>query len=178
MRSRSFEPPSRLSLTPELIPLLRGKPPLFIRDECFPGSVSSGEGIISVGDAVTRALLESGVLPMVAVVDGRTKRGPFEWGSLLERFPRRLKCRNRAGGIDRELWLAVREALSSPPCLVEVEGEEDMAVIPAILEAGEGTLVLYGIPDRGVGVIPVSGRSKVRAWRIVEGMVVEDGPEH
>ena len=72
--------------------------------------------------------------------------------------------------------MAVRNALSSPPCLVLVEGEEDMAAIPAILEAEEGTLVLYGIPDRGVGVIPVSRRSKERAWRIVEGMVVEDGP--
>ncbi|HDJ27413.1 MAG: DUF359 domain-containing protein [Thermoplasmata archaeon] len=176
MPSRSYEPPKRLALTPELVPLLRGEPPVFIRDECFPGSVTSGEGVVAVGDAVTKVLLDSGVVPSVAVVDGRTKRGPFEWGSQLEAFPRRIECRNRAGGIDRELWVAVRNALSSPPCLVLVEGEEDMAAIPAILEAEEGTLVLYGIPDRGVGVIPVSRRSKERAWRIVEGMVVEDGP--
>ncbi|MEM4069082.1 MAG: DUF359 domain-containing protein, partial [Thermoplasmatales archaeon] len=39
--------------------------------------------------------------------------------------------------------------------IIEVEGEEDLASIPAIVLAPDGAIVIYGVPDKGIAVYEV-----------------------
>jgi len=43
---------------------------------------------------------------------------------------------------------------------VFVEGEEDLLVIPTVLLAKEGSMVVYGFPEKGICLIEVSSETK------------------
>ena len=68
-------------------------------------------------------------------------------------------------GRDPYRWLieALGLALADPPTLIYVEGEEDLAVIPLVMAADEGGVVLYGQPGEGVVVREVDGKAKEKA---------------
>jgi hypothetical protein len=122
----------------------------------------AGRKVYTVGDIVTRRSLELGVTPEVAVIDGHTMRLPC--GGIPGAFPRTIHARNPPGTITDELIQALQEALAGPPALVVVEGEEDLAVIPLVMAAPEGGVVLYGQPGEGV-VLRVVDAGAVRKAR-------------
>lgn len=110
-----------------------------------------------VGDVTTDTFVEAGVLPRLMVVDHRTKRRPSALRSgekLKSSALVRVQASNPPGVITWGLWRAVAEAYGrSGSTLVEVEGEEDLAALPAIALAPPGGLVCYGQPDAGVVVV-------------------------
>ena len=64
--------------------------------------------------------------------------------------------KNAPGVTSVELWTAIEGAYKSRGnTLIEVEGEEDLASIPAILMAPDGAIVIYGVPDKGIAVYEV-----------------------
>jgi len=116
-----------------------------------------GEGrVFAVGDMVTYHLLEAGVTPDVAVVDGRTEREEVDDEVIECRGEMRVEARveNAAGTVSRGLVEALREAYDEGG-LVEVEGEEDLAVLPVVALADGGDVVLYGQPDEGMVYVDV-----------------------
>ncbi len=52
--------------------------------------------------------------------------------------------------ITSDLIAGLDEAVSDPPALVFVDGEEDLAVIPLVLASPDGSIILYGQPGEGV----------------------------
>ena len=61
----------------------------------------SGRFVISVGDVVTHTLLEHGILPDVAIVDYRTKRGRVIFDDISSFGEVVLKVSNPPGSIHR-----------------------------------------------------------------------------
>ncbi|MDI9633174.1 MAG: GTP-dependent dephospho-CoA kinase family protein [Methanolinea sp.] len=127
----------------------------------------------TVGDIVTQNALRHGLVPAVAVIDGHTMRRPY--GKIPTEFPRVFRARNPAGTITQELVEALRGAVSSPPALVLVEGEEDLAVLPLALLAPDGGTILYGQPCEGVVVRKIDGEARVEARRLLAFFVAEPG---
>ncbi|MCQ8893345.1 MAG: GTP-dependent dephospho-CoA kinase family protein [Methanolinea sp.] len=121
--------------------------------------------VYTVGDIVTHNLLAHGVTPAVAVIDGHTMRKPCK--RIPTVFPRVFRARNPAGTITPELTGALREAIASPPSLVVVEGEEDLAVIPLALEVPQGSVILYGQPGEGVVIRVIDDRAREDARRLL-----------
>lgn len=123
----------------------------------------AGREVYTVGDIVTRNALECGVFPAIAVVDGHTMREPCE--TTPDVFQRIIRAKNPPGTLTDELICALEDAVASPPALLVVEGEEDLAVIPLILTAPLGGVVLYGQPGEGVvlSVIDEAAREKAAA---------------
>jgi uncharacterized protein (UPF0218 family) len=103
---------------------------------------------IVVGDASYENLLSVGVKPHMAVLDFKIKRKPSR------EYPAKVSVPNPAGGITAALWKTIEENLDSGG-VIKVEGEEDLAVIPVVLEADFGDVVLYGQPDEGMVYIKV-----------------------
>jgi GTP-dependent dephospho-CoA kinase len=131
----------------DIIPLIRGKV------------------IYSVGDVVTHNLMRRGILPHVAIIDGHTMRAPCTLTPLLK--ARRTRAYNPPGTLSEELIERIDEAVAHPPSVIFVEGEEDLAVIPMVIAAPEGALVLYGQPGEGVVVKVVDREAKVEAERLL-----------
>ncbi|HLE97053.1 MAG TPA: DUF359 domain-containing protein [Candidatus Thermoplasmatota archaeon] len=135
-----------------------------------------GTVVVAVGDVTTARLLAGGVVPRVMVVDGRTKRGEptpglATWLRSLSATPV-VRVSNPPARITEELWRTLATALASATggakgaTIIEVDGEEDLAALPAALLAPDGALVCYGQPDRGMVVATVDDalRNRVRKF--------------
>jgi uncharacterized protein (UPF0218 family) len=129
----------------------------------------SGKTVYSVGDVVTYHLIRNGVVPAVAIVDGHTMREPFDHSPAV--FRRRLSARNPAGTLTSELRDALQEAVAAPDVLILVEGEEDLAVIPLVLAAPMGAIILYGQPGQGIVLCEVNEKAKKKAREMLSEFV-------
>ncbi|MDZ7688242.1 MAG: GTP-dependent dephospho-CoA kinase family protein [Halobacteriales archaeon] len=129
--------------------------------------------VVAVGDMVTYYLLEAGVTPDVAVVDGKTEREEVD-PEVVERWsalPVAARVENAPATVSREVVLALREALADDGVsLVEVEGEEDLVVLPAVVLASDGDTVLYGQPGEGMVYVDVNERTRGRALDLLRRM--------
>ena len=131
-----------------------------------------GRTVYAVGDVVTHNLVKEGIPPQIAIIDGHTMREPC---TRVPTLPyRRIVARNPPGTISDDLVRAVRDAVGHPPALIFVEGEEDLAVLPLVLAAPPGVVVLYGQPKEGVVLREVDGEAKALASAFVDRFVHEE----
>ena len=133
--------------------------------------ISSGI-IYAVGDVVTHNLQRNGITPAIAVIDGHTMRSPCS------RLPAsRGECitvKNPAATLTDELIRALTYAVLHPPVTIHVDGEEDLAVIPLILAAPLGAIVLYGQPHKGVVMRTVTPEAQQTAQRFLDHFIRSD----
>jgi uncharacterized protein (UPF0218 family) len=130
-----------------------------------------GHRVYAVGDVVTRNLIARDISPDIAIIDGHTMRIPCSHTPIL--LAPRMRVRNPPGTLTRELIEAIGRAVTRPPSLIIVSGEEDLAVIPLVLAAPEGGMVLYGQPGEGVVVREITGEAK-RVAAEMFGLFEED----
>jgi len=118
----------------------------------------AGSIVYTVGDVVTHNLQKIGINPAIAVVDGCTMRSPCR------RMPaihgECIRVKNPAGTITDDLVRALEHAIEHPPVTVIVDGEEDLAVIPLVIAAPDGAIILYGQPRQGVVLRTVNPEAK------------------
>ena len=116
--------------------------------------------VVSVGDVVSKNLIEYGIFPELMIVDGK---------SLREEIGDNLDCEcsftveNPQSQITGELWVGIERFMKDKTKRFKkifVKGEEDLAVMPAVLHGNEDTVVLYGQPRRGVVIIQVTEKKK------------------
>jgi uncharacterized protein (UPF0218 family) len=126
--------------------------------------------LIAVGDVVTAHLLEAGHTPAVALVDERTERAAVEdWVAKAvagaEGFDHELTVTNPAAVLSESLLLALRVAIAGADAdgantLLTVDGEEDLATLPAVVAAPAGATVVYGQPGEGMVRVTVDEATK------------------
>ncbi len=131
--------------------------------------------IISIGDVTTYYLLKAGIVPDMCLVDNITMRIPVDHeirkGTAHESF-KDVRVDNPPGVVTEELMDAIRDNMNSRvPVRIFVNGEEDLAVIPACLYAPVGSVVIYGQPNEGVVVVPVTEEKRKETKAILEQMV-------
>ena len=116
--------------------------------------------LVSVGDVATAELLRAGVKPDIAVVDYMVMRAPVseDVKRVIDEYDIEIvRVKNMPGTITPELRRALE---TEKQAKVVVEGEEDLAVIPAVLSAPLGSVVVYGQPNEGLVVVKVTGEKK------------------
>lgn len=140
--------------------------------EVLLGSVSGP--LIAVGDVVSYHFERIGRTPDVAVVDGLTERDTVEpevADALEASSARRLTATNPAATLSEPMVRALREAIESEePVAVDVDGEEDLVTVPALVLAPEGASVVYGQPGKGMVHVVVDAETRVRARHLLERM--------
>lgn len=119
--------------------------------------------IVTVGDRTAQTILAVGITPRVLIVDNKVNRKDFR--ELQPVFAQRnftkVKVKSGPGYISHEAMHSIRDALVGVRMgiVIEVEGEEDLLTIPAIIEAPVGAVVYYGQPiapySRVSGVVEV-----------------------
>ncbi|MFC6823988.1 GTP-dependent dephospho-CoA kinase family protein [Halopelagius fulvigenes] len=134
----------------------------------------AGDPIIAVGDVVTYHLREAGRVPDVAVVDGQTKREAIdeEIRRAIAAPDDGIDAANEAGTIGEELLTALATALAEydDPVTIVVEGEEDLATLPAVVAAPLGASVVYGQPDEGMVLVSVTEEAKLEMRTLLRRM--------
>jgi len=129
--------------------------------------------LITVGDVVSLAARNAGITPFLSVYDGMTERRTMtEFATLVKDLGENaVAVDNPPGMVTRELFDAVRNALTRKDGLIRVNGEEDLAVLPCILLAPEGTRIVYGWPGEGMMQVTTSGvikKEAERLWNMME----------
>lgn len=125
-------------------------------------------GVIAVGDIAAISLLKEKITPDLAIVDLKTKRQQiFPHLQSLGLQPG-LKASNPAGMITKNLVKRLLICLSQKQPTLLIDGEEDLAVLPAVLLSPLNTTVFYGQPDQGLVKINVSEITKAKALKFLK----------
>ena len=118
----------------------------------------TGARVIVVGDVTLKNALEVGISPSLVIVDMKTKRAGVE-----KTDENRAVVKNPPGMITKELWNQIHENIEVDGAEIIVDGEEDLAVLPCVLEADWDTVILYGQPDEGIVLVKVDEEKKMEA---------------
>ncbi|MEE8400694.1 MAG: DUF359 domain-containing protein [Candidatus Hydrothermarchaeaceae archaeon] len=130
-----------------------------------------GEKVIVVGDVTLENILAVGIKPSLAIIDLKTKRKIKENSAFKGKA---VTVKNPPGMITTKLWDKIHEAMEEKGSLIVVDGEEDMAVLPCILDADWDSVVLYGQPDEGIVLVRVTEEKKFDAGTIVKMIMDQD----
>jgi len=124
------------------------------------------------GDRVTELAISLGNLPIIGIVDFKTRRNepvdPASYAPLAARGRRRVV--NPPGMLTEGLRRTVKELLQSGGGLIEVEGEEDLGALALVESLPTGATVIYGIPGAGVSFVAVDTVSKEHVRGLVAQM--------
>ena len=125
--------------------------------------------IISVGDAISEALLKNNIFPKVLIVDCTVMRKPI--APFATESYETISVRNKVGTISDEAWTVIESAIKQPSKVkIVVEGEEDLLALVAISSAPKNAFVVYGQPNEGMVVVEVTSRKKGEIKEIVNMM--------
>ncbi len=133
--------------------------------------------IIAVGDVTVKALQDLGSPADIALIDGKTKRQEWLFASKIDHsiYDTKRSCINPPGQLSIDLFEACSNAISDwnkgkTTCIIEVDGEEDLAPLLLHPLAPLGAVVLYGQPNRGVVLRWTGFDSKSRCRDLLNGM--------
>ena len=131
-------------------------------------AINSDKNIVLVGDQVLMNAIEQGVDWNYAIFDrkiGREKHNS-EYG--FDKYGV-IKGSNASGRITHEASDAIRKMLSNDRGVVEIDGEEDLMVLPVILLSKLNSQIIYGQPNKGFVVIDVDESCKDKWYGFLSG---------
>ena len=131
--------------------------------------LASNPYIITVGDATTEKMLQYGFEPSLQIVDGyekRSKRVPPQSNAT------KIQCDNPAAQITESSIQAIKQGFTAnPPVQILVNGEEDLLVIPTCIYAPENAVVLYGQPNEGLVIVPITQEIRNKTKNLLNRMI-------
>jgi pantetheine-phosphate adenylyltransferase len=123
--------------------------------------------IVSVGDVTTKLLRDANVMPNLAVVDFliERKKTYSDLSQLgFDGEEKRYEIVNPPGEITAALFQAVNslcKTIDTQHAVIQVQGEEDLAVVPLVLRAPLGSVLFYGQPGVGTVKVEITEEKKV-----------------
>lgn len=129
---------------------------------------------IAVGDVCTASIISQNFYPDIIIIDYKTKRKQitefYENESTFnekinKNYREKISIKNPQATIQANSWISIKniikESISSKKRFqIIVEGEEDLLVLPCVLESPNNSIVLYGQPDEGIVEIFVNHNIK------------------
>jgi len=136
-------------------------------------SVGKNYLIITVGDIATKMFNEKSLGQDISAIDFKVAREKkfssiFELGFLGSE--RLIKVNNPASHITSELFralLGIFESGIKRKIILQIEGEEDLAVLPLVLFSPLNTIIYYGQPHKGLVKVVVSEEAKEKAYNLI-----------
>lgn len=126
-------------------------------EEALKNQINEEKLIIGIGDVTSMNLVNIGVIPQIAIVDNLTQREPIEHN--LNHTNNIKYVNNPAGVLTDKLIQVCIESIEEASCenqiIIQVDGEEDLSVIPCVLNSPKDTMILYGQPNEGIVLVTV-----------------------
>lgn len=148
---------------------LNRAPGPIISEKEIPERVKGYERLVTVGDHCTLTFIGKGIIPDISIVDFKTRRseamleGKIYAHEIKKIGAKVFKVKNMPGWLSRTLWFAVAKGYREKGKVrIEVDGEEDLASLACVFQAPKNkkTLVVFGIPDRGMVLVDVCRRTR------------------
>lgn len=129
--------------------------------------------MVSVGDVTTLTILQNVGQPKLSIVDLIVERKKKYHNIKELKFPNlnsQIKVENKPGHITPLLWTKIESGLfnSAANTVLQVVGEEDLAVLPSILLVPLGWKIFYGQPGEGIVAIDIAEATKEMAYSLLE----------
>ena len=125
--------------------------------------------IISVGDTVSKNLVNNNIFPQLSIVDNRVMRKSIK--PVVLGADETAIVENPPGTITDEALTAIQKALkSSRRVKIVVDGEEDLLTLIAVLHAPENSFIVYGQPREGVVIVKATREKKAEVAEILKAM--------
>lgn len=124
---------------------------------------------ITVGDVTTRKFRDFGKIPKISIVDFKVNREVIEESEF--KNSKIVRVRNPAGTVTTDLQNEILHAFqddNKEVTVIIVNGEEDLAVLPALLYAPIGFEIYYGQPGVGLVRIVVDEKIKKKAKNLID----------
>jgi uncharacterized protein (UPF0218 family) len=130
-----------------------------------------GKVLICIGDRISYNVITSGLKPKIIIFDKKEQRQPtdLKMRNVLETYGgKTFYAKNPPSHITEELMEAVKKAFGNvTSSKIMVDGEEDLAFLPVVLEAEEGDIVLYGFFDKGFVLTRVDNNLKKKCKELL-----------
>lgn len=134
-------------------------------------TLSSEKSIVAVGDVTAQTLNDAGIPLLLEIVDLKTQRS--EDGTF-KHVEDSILVKNPPATLTLELFNAIERCIGrGEGNRIEVQGEEDLAVIPIIFYSDLNTVVVYGVPNRGMACINVNQEAKDYVNNLIKRMEEE-----
>lgn len=172
LRNGEIDRDGRL-IMPESMRTILGKPMGNIlrgKDIAAAIRLHTRDTVITVGDLSTKTVIDAGVLPSLAIIDGQVGRKPYTaayesltskaWASGAQKHGFE-KVKSGPGFISREAIEAIQQLFTHPSSPIPhhvliIDGEEDLLVLPVIKYAPLGSILYYGQPGEGMVEVTVT----------------------
>jgi hypothetical protein len=147
--------------------------PIVLRDS-GQARMTQSPHLITVGDVTTKTFNDLSLNQNISVIDFKVARKK-KYSNIKELgFSGRekiIKISNPAGCLTPDLFKAVYQLFkfktNKRRIILQIEGEEDLSVLPLTLAAPLGSVIFYGQPGEGVVKVKVSEKSKEMAFNFV-----------
>ncbi|MHA2502049.1 MAG: DUF359 domain-containing protein [Candidatus Kariarchaeaceae archaeon] len=129
--------------------------------------------LVAVGDVTAQLFVDHGFDPEMVVTDGQTKRQKLDEWMDWDGFSV-LEAECPAAEITLVAWETLHQAtemvINGTPVHVKIHGEEDLLVLPLLLELPEGSIIVYGQPNTGAVIRVVTADARDHARGIIGRM--------
>ncbi len=126
------------------------------------------EKVIAIGDITTKNLLDANIAFDLAVIDKKTRRKYNAPAIHLPANCKQIPVHNPPATITQELFSSIKQAISQKmTTVIIVDGEEDLAVLPAVILAPVTSIVIYGQPDEGAILVRVNSPVKQKVQKLL-----------
>jgi uncharacterized protein (UPF0218 family) len=124
--------------------------------------------IVTVGDIVTKTVIENDITPKLSIFDLKTQRNiPVEINHIFKKI---IKIKNPPGYISDEAIESIKylSTINDKDIALLVDGEEDLLTLIVIKYFPVGTYVLYGQPNEGIVVLKIDKKLKQEIDKILK----------
>jgi len=124
--------------------------------------------VICVGDEVSYDFLKNDFKPKNVIIDGKVKKQRIDYKDFIfKQYSHNFSVDNFPGTISKQVWRIMKYAFETES-VIFIKGEEDLLTYPAVLLAKNGSVVIYGQPDRGKVLVRVDEKKKERLRKKLE----------
>jgi len=125
--------------------------------------------VISVGDTVSKTLINNNIIPDLTILDNKTMRRRAKPVSFMTE--KSIEVTNPPATITSEAISAIQNSLeTNKRTKITVAGEEDLLTLIAIIYAPENAIVVYGQPYEGIVVVKATLTKKAEIAAILKDM--------
>ncbi len=134
------------------------------------------KNVVSVGDICSFNLIEYGFIPHISIGDGKSLREKISTDitcAIKSNYQKEYHVKNHAGTLNDSAMLILEFALlDKQGCYIEVDGEEDLLALAAMMKCKTGEIVVYGQPGQGMVYVKIDSKVKARAKAVFDKMKV------